>query len=137
MDLQIICQQAIEVVRVAGKLISEERKKFESSEIVHKSQRDLVSYVDVNAERIIVEGLKKILPEAGFLTEEKTVSEGSDSLRWIIDPLDGTTNFIHGVPVFSVSIALQRNTELVIGIVYEINLDECFHAFKDGGAFCN
>src|SRR6185436_10377618 len=76
-------------------------------------------------------------PEAGFLTEEKTVDEGNVKLRWIIDPLDGTTNFIHGVPAFSVSVALQQHDELLIGIVYEINLDECFYAWKGGGAYCN
>jgi len=97
----------------------------------------LVSYVDVNAEKIIVEGLKQVLPEAGFLTEEKTVNDEDDTLRWIIDPLDGTTNFIHGAPIYSVSIALQQKNELLVGIVYEINLHECFYAWKGGGAFCN
>jgi len=137
MNIEKICLDANNVAKAAGKFIGEERKKFETSEVIHKGQRDLVSYVDVNAEKMIVQGLKKILPEAGFLTEEKTVSEGSDSLRWIIDPLDGTTNFIHGVPIYSVSIALLRQEELLIGIVYEINLDECFYAWKGGGAFCN
>jgi myo-inositol-1(or 4)-monophosphatase len=102
-----------------------------------KRDSDLVSYVDISAEKIIVEGLKAILPEAGFLTEEKTIEAGNESLRWIIDPLDGTTNFVHGVPLFSVSIALQQNDELLAGIVYEVNLDECFYAWKNGGAFLN
>ena len=137
MNPEVICRKACEVAREAGRFIAAERKEFASSEIVNKGQRDLVSYVDLNAEKIIVNGLKEILPEAGFLTEEKSVEEGNTSLRWIIDPLDGTTNFIHGVPAFSVSIALQRDDEVVIGIVYEINLDECFYAWKGGGAWCN
>lgn len=111
--------------------------KFDLNDVISKGQRDLVSYVDLNAEKIIVEGLKQILPEATFLTEEKTISDSGASLRWIIDPLDGTTNFIHGVPAFSVSIALQHEDELLIGVVYEINLDECFYAWKKGGAFLN
>jgi len=137
MNLEKICLEATSVVRAAGKFISDERKKFSSSEVVNKGQRDLVSYVDVNAEKILVEGLRKILTEAGFLTEEKTIADSNQSLRWIIDPLDGTTNFIHGVPAYSVSVALQHDDELLIGIVFEINLDECFYAWKNGGAFLN
>ncbi|MCY7410968.1 MAG: inositol monophosphatase [Chitinophagales bacterium] len=132
-----ICLQANEVAREAGKFIGNERIKFSADEVINKGQRDLVSYVDVTAEKMIVAGLKKILPDAGFLTEEKTIDEGNQKLRWIIDPLDGTTNFIHGVPAFSVSIALQQDDELLIGIVYEVNLDECFYAWKNGGAYCN
>ncbi|MEP7127811.1 MAG: inositol monophosphatase family protein, partial [Chitinophagales bacterium] len=127
MNLEILCQQVVEVARKAGAFIGEERKKFEQSNVIQKGERDLVSYVDVTAEKMIVEGLRAVLPDAGFLTEEKTVAETSDTLRWIIDPLDGTTNFIHGIPVFAVSIALQQNDELLIGVVYEVKLDECFY----------
>lgn len=137
MNTEIICEQVVEVARRAGAFISGERKKFEQSNVVKKGERDLVSYVDVTAEKMIVEGLKQILPEAGFLTEEKTVDDSTAPLRWIIDPLDGTTNFIHGIPVFAVSIALQQQDELLIGVVYEVNLDECFYAWKNGGAFLN
>ncbi|MBK9731449.1 MAG: inositol monophosphatase [Chitinophagaceae bacterium] len=137
MNLEIICQQAVDVARKAGAFIREERKKFEQSNVIKKGDRDLVSYVDVTAEKMIVEGLKAVLPDAGFLTEEKTVDDTSATLKWIIDPLDGTTNFIHGIPVFAVSIALQQNDELLIGVVYEVNLDECFYAWKNSGAFLN
>jgi myo-inositol-1(or 4)-monophosphatase len=97
----------------------------------------MVSYVDKNAEKIIVTSLEKMLPEAGFITEEKTRTKVADRYNWIIDPLDGTTNFIHGVPTYSVSIALKEYDELVLGVVYEINLDECFYAWKDGPAYLN
>lgn len=137
MNLSQICLQACDVARAAGKFILEERKKFDQSATIEKGQRNLVSYVDVTAEKMIVEALKNILPEAGFLTEEKTVHDGNETLRWIIDPLDGTTNFIHGAPPFSVSIALEKENEMVAGVVYEVNLDECFYAFKNGGAFLN
>ena len=138
MNLENLCAAACEVARDAGHFIGEERKKFDLNEVVNKGQRDLVSYVDLQSEKIIVDGLRNLLPGAGFLTEEKTVdNEENASLRWIIDPLDGTTNFIHGVPAYSASIALQKDGELVIGIVYEVNLGECFYAWKNGGAYCN
>lgn len=137
MDLEIICQQVVSIARTAGAFIREERKKFEQSAVEMKGERDLVSYVDVTAEKKIVQGLKALLPEAGFLTEEKTVDESGAALTWIIDPLDGTTNFIHGIPVFAVSIALHQQDGLLIGVVYEVNLDECFYAWKNGGAYLN
>ena len=78
-----------------------------------------------------------MLPEAGFVTEEKTSTIRGEKYNWIIDPLDGTTNFIHGIPTYSISIALQCDEELVLGVVYEISRDECFSAWKNGGAFLN
>lgn len=137
MNHEQLCEQVCRVARQAGQFIAEERKKFDLSEVINKGQRDLVSYVDVGAEKILVDGLRSLLPNAGFLTEEKTVSDADGPLRWIIDPLDGTTNFIHGVPAFSVSVALEENETLLIGVVYEINLDECFYAWRGGGAYCN
>lgn len=83
---------------------------------------------------MLVEGLMKLLPEAGFITEEGTSSIKGETFNWIIDPLDGTTNFIHRVPVFCVSIALMEDQEIVAGVVYEINRDECFYAWKDSKA---
>ena len=104
MDLEIICQQVVNIARTVGAFIREERRKFEQSAVEMKGERDLVSYVDVTAEKMIVRELKALLPEAGFLTEEKTVDESGTALTWIIDPLDGTTNFIHGIPVFAVTL---------------------------------
>jgi myo-inositol-1(or 4)-monophosphatase len=86
---------------------------------------------------MIVEQLKKIFPASGFITEEKTSEIIDDHYNWIIDPLDGTTNFIHGMPCFCISIALMKDNELVIGVVHELNFDECFYGWKDGGAFMN
>jgi myo-inositol-1(or 4)-monophosphatase len=137
MNLESLCYKVVEVARKAGTFIGNERKTFGQTHVVEKGQRNLVSYVDFTAEKMIVEGLKVLLPEAGFLTEENTTEEGNKSLRWIIDPLDGTTNFIHGLPVFSVSIALEENGHILIGVVHEVNLNESFYAWKDGGAFMN
>jgi myo-inositol-1(or 4)-monophosphatase len=137
MELIKITNQVTEVAKQAGDFIRQERKTFDPDKIEYKGLNDLVSYVDKNAEKIIVEGLRKILPEAGFITEEKTTTTLGERYNWIIDPLDGTTNFIHGLPTFSVSIALKEYDELVLGVVYEINQDECFYACKDNPAYLN
>jgi len=137
MALQNITQQVIEIAKQAGEFIRQERKAFDPDKIEYKGLNDMVSYVDQTAERIIVEGLKKVLPESGFITEEKTIATVGERYNWIIDPLDGTTNFIHGLPAYSVSIALKEYDELVAGVVYEINQDECFYAWKDAPAYLN
>ncbi len=137
MHLEKLTQQVIEISKEAGAFIRQERKSFNADKIEYKGLNDLVSYVDKTAEKIIVSNLEKILPEAGFITEEQTSTTIADRYNWIIDPLDGTTNFIHGLPVYSVSIALKEYDELVLGVVYEINLDECFYACKDTPAYLN
>lgn len=137
MQLQNITQQVIEIAKQAGEFIRQERKAFDPDKIEYKGLNDMVSYVDQTAERIIVEGLKKVLPESGFITEEKTTTIVGERYNWIIDPLDGTTNFIHGLPAYSVSIALKEYDELVAGVVYEINQDECFYAWKGAPAYRN
>jgi myo-inositol-1(or 4)-monophosphatase len=137
MQYSHITNQVIEVSKQAGNFIREQRRIFDPAKIEYKGLNDLVSYVDKTAEQIIVSGLEKILPEAGFITEEKTTTKIGERFNWIIDPLDGTTNFIHGVPVFSVSIALKEYDELVAGVVYEVNMDECFYAWKDSPAYLN
>ena len=137
MHLENLAKQVIDVSKEAGNFIRQERKSFSSDKIEYKGLNDMVSYVDKTAEQIIVKNLEKILPEAGFITEEKTRSQIGERYNWIIDPLDGTTNFIHGVPTYSVSIALKEYDELVFGVVYEINLDECFYAWKDAPAYLN
>jgi myo-inositol-1(or 4)-monophosphatase len=137
MQLQNITQQVIEIAKQAGEFIRQERKAFDPDKIEYKGLNDMVSYVDQTAERIIVEGLKKVLPESGFITEEKTTTIVGERYNWIIDPLDGTTNFIHGLPAYSVSIALKEYDELVAGVVYEINQDECFYAWKGAPAYLN
>lgn len=137
MDLLDIKNKAIELVKEVGQFILDERAKFQNDKVQIKGKNDLVSYVDITSEKKLVEGLTQILPEAGFLTEEETTSQGKGDLFWIIDPLDGTTNFIHNLPSFGISVALAHKDDLLIGIVFEPNMNECFHAHKDGGAFVN
>ncbi len=136
-QLTILLEQTQEVAKKVGAFIRKERQHFDVAKVEHKGFNDLVSYVDKEAERQIVESLIQILPEAGFITEEGTNTTLAEVYNWVIDPLDGTTNFIHGIPFFAVSIALMKNKELILGVVYEVNRHECFYAMKDGGAFCN
>jgi len=110
---------------------------FDAQAIEFKGLNDLVSYVDKNAEKQLVRNLAKILPEAGFTTEEKTINKKGTVYNWIIDPLDGTTNFIHGLPTYSISIALYEEDLPVIGVVYEINRGEMFYTYKGGVAYLN
>lgn len=137
MQLQQITNSVVEIAKQAGDFIRQERSNFNSDRVEYKGLNDMVSYVDKGAEKIIVSGLEELLPEAGFITEEQTKSHIADRYNWIIDPLDGTTNFIHGLPVFSVSIALKEYDDLVMGVVYEINQDECFYAWKGAPAYLN
>lgn len=120
-----------------GGFIRTESSKFNISSIEQKGLNDLVSYVDKEAEKKLVTGLKSILPNSGFIAEEGTANKADEDYIWIVDPLDGTTNFIHGLPVYSISIALMLKKELILGLVYEINKDELFYAHKGGGAWLN
>lgn len=135
--LSQLLEQTQEIAKEVGAFIRKERQHFDVEKVEHKGFNDLVSYVDKEAERQIVEKLSVIFPEAGFITEEGTNTTQGETYNWVIDPLDGTTNFIHGIPVFAVSIALMENAEVIMGVVYEVNRHECFYAMKGGGAFCN
>ena len=135
--MEDLCRQVCELTKNVGEFIRTERSVFSPEAIEYKGSNDLVSYVDKTAELKLVEGLSRLLPESGFITEENTSTIEGKTDTWIIDPLDGTTNFIHGIPCYSISIALMRDDEIILGVVYEINLDECFYAFKNGGAFLN
>ena len=102
-----------------------------------KSENNLVTYVDKESERRFVEGLKHILPEAGFVAEEGTGAPAASGLNWVIDPLDGTTNFVHGMPVWCTSIGLCQGNEAILGVIYDPSNEECFTARKGGGAYLN
>ena len=137
MELSVLISDVIALTKQVGEFIRHESLIFDRDFVEYKGLNDMVSYVDKTAEDRLVKGLSELLPEAGFITEEHTLNQEGEIYSWIIDPLDGTTNFIHGIPTFSISIALQCKDELVLGVVYEINRDECFYAWKDGGAFLN
>ncbi len=136
-DYPDLCKQVCHLAKTAGAFIRQEKNKITFDQVETKSLHSYVTYVDKHAEKMIVDGLKTLLPGTGFITEEETETTLSEHLNWIIDPLDGTTNFIHGLEPFAVSIALREKEETVIGVVYEIGKDECFYAYKDSPAFMN
>lgn len=137
MNYQELTFSVCEIARNVGNFMAEERKTFDDSKIEIKGVHDLVSYVDKTAEIRIIKELQQLVPEAGFIAEEGTNNTRGERFNWVIDPLDGTTNYIHGIPIYSVSIALIDGNEPVLGVVYEVGHDECFYAWKDGGAFLN
>ena len=137
MNLEKICNQVIPIVERSGRFIRQELGRVASGDVEEKGLNSLVSYVDKTAEHQLVEALGKLLPGSVFFTEEDTVENQSGDLQWIIDPLDGTTNFLFQLLVFSVSVALQQEGQTVLGMVYEVNRQECFYAWKGGGAFLN
>ena len=147
MDLERCTLAVCEIARRAGEYIREERRKFSLESVERKHAHDYVSYVDKGSERLIVSALRELLPEAGFITEEGTAEDShrfhrlsqkdglTQKMCWVVDPLDGTTNFIHQYAPYAVSIALMEGKEVLIGVVYEICADECFYAWKGGGAY--
>ena len=137
-NLKELCFKTNDIARKVGAFIKEQQGKIKSDVIEVKGIHDFVTYVDKTAEEKIVAELKLILSDAGFIAEEGTESFKADRYNWIIDPLDGTTNYIHGLSPFAVSIALQEYDEIVMGVVYEISLDECFYSWKGApSAFLN
>ncbi len=137
-DLEKICSEVILVAKEAGEFIASEAKKFSTASVEYKATNNVVSYVDKETEKMIVRRLETILPEPGFITEEGTVeTKDFDGLNWIIDPLDGTANFIHGLPNYSVSLALAHGKDVLVGVVYNVCTGEVFSATKGGGAFRN
>lgn len=128
-----VCRIAVE----AGSFLREERTTFHREQVVEKQAHDYVSYVDKESEVRLVKALSVLLPEAGFITEEGSATYQDESYCWVIDPLDGTTNYIHDEAPYCVSIALRSRTELLVGVVYEVCRNECFYAWKGGKAYMN
>ena len=137
-DYSSICVEVCQVAREAGEFIGRERRNFSVDKVEEKGDQSLVSYVDREAEKLIVKRLKEIVLEAEFITEEHTVSECGElyeGLCWIIDPLDGTTNFVHNIPPYCVSIALMNRQKIVVGVIYEIVSGEMFYAWEGSAAY--
>ena len=111
--------------------------EIENLQVSLKGPADFVSTADLQAERTLKSELARARPDYGFLMEEGGATAGDGHHRWIVDPLDGTTNFLHGIPHFAISIALERESELVAGIIYDPLRDEMFYAEKGVGAFVN
>jgi myo-inositol-1(or 4)-monophosphatase len=128
---------AVSAARLAGDIILKNLGRLSTSDIQTKQAFDFVTKVDRWSEAVIMHAIREKFPSHRFLTEESLKQEEMDSYRWIIDPLDGTTNYIHGYPMFSVSIALEYKREIIIGVVFDPLKDELFHAVRGKGSFLN
>jgi myo-inositol-1(or 4)-monophosphatase len=137
MDYQAICNSVRDIAEDAGRYIFGMIKRVSLHEVEVKGLHNFVTDIDKSAEAMIIGRLKGMVRGAGFIAEEGTVQTRGDRYNWIIDPLDGTTNFIHGAPPVAVSIALTEDNIPVVGVIYEIWLQESFYAWKDSPAFCN
>ncbi|BCH55377.1 inositol monophosphatase family protein [Agrobacterium vitis] len=132
--LNVMVQAAVK----AGKSLSRDFGEVQNLQVSVKGPGDFVSQADMKAEKLVREDLLKARPTYGFLGEEGEEIKGTDGAhRWIVDPLDGTTNFLHGIPQFAVSIALERNGEIVAGVIFNPATDELYTTEKGGGAFLN
>jgi len=129
---------AIEAAREAGKFLRQNLGKVRDIQLKGGQEKNLVTEIDKRSEEIIIQIIKKHYPAHDILAEESGGHGGQASdYRWIIDPLDGTTNFTHAFPVFCVSIGLERKGEIIAGVIYDPNFDETFTAEKGKGAFLN
>jgi myo-inositol-1(or 4)-monophosphatase len=142
--MEKILWQVIELVREAGKFIKDQNANVTAADVEVKGAHDYVTYVDRSTEKILVDKLSQILPEAGFITEEGTSSVRGEKYNWIIDPLDGTTNFIHKIPFYCISIGLEEvsadgspHGNLVLGVIYHIDMNEMFYSCKGIPAYLN
>ena len=130
-------QLAIDVALEAGKYLKQSIGNIKKVEMKLGQETNLVTEIDKNSEELIIGMIRKEYPDHDFLAEESGSHDRKSEYRWIIDPLDGTLNFTHGVPLYSVSIAVEYRGEIVAGVVYEPNLGELFTAEKGKGAFLN
>ncbi len=137
MNYNDITESVILLTKETGLFLKSMTGKITEGMIETKGQMDFVTDVDKKTEQLLLDGLALIIPESGFIAEEGTYTHRGSVYNWIVDPLDGTTNFIHGVSPFCISIALMENEELVIGVIYDPIRDECFSAFKNGPARLN
>ncbi len=137
MNLNTILPTVISIAKEAGQFLTSELKNISQSDIESKAEHDFVTYVDKASEKFLIKELSKVLPEAAFVAEESQSQQKTNRFCWIVDPLDGTTNFIHGLPAYCVSIALTDNNQEILGVIYEPNLNECFSAHTESGAFLN
>lgn len=137
LDLEQLTADVCRIATAAGHFLKEERKNFRRESVIEKCTHDYVSYVDKESERRLVAELSALLPEAGFIAEEGSATYNDEPYCWVIDPLDGTTNYIHDNAPYCVSIALRSRDELLLGVVYEVCRDECFYAWKGGKAWLN
>ncbi len=128
-------EAARQIILKAGRYLKENRKKIKN--ITFKGAINLVTNLDREVESILIKSLRRKFPEIGFLSEEVGGIRGRSDLKWVIDPIDGTTNFAHGFPFYAISMALEEDKETLLGLVYDPERDELFYAEKGRGARLN
>lgn len=128
---------AKEACLIAGKILLENLGKLNPSQIETKSKNNYVTYADKLSEETIIKIIKSAYPDHAIIAEESGDDHKNSDYKWFIDPLDGTTNYIHGVPFFCISIALEYKGEIIIGVIYDPVRNEMFYAEKGKGAFLN
>ena len=133
-DLKKLCKEIESAAREAGQFISKESEVFDINKTESKGHNNFVTYVDKKSERMLIKRLEELIPEAGFIAEEGTSSRRGSRYNWVIDPLDGTTNFMHRVHPYAVSIGLQEENEIIAGVVQEIGGDEAEHGLTERGS---
>ena len=128
----------IKAAEKASKILIRDFGEIEKLQVSKKGPTDFVTNADLKTEKIIIEELKKARPEYSVISEENGIENNKDEKNtWIIDPIDGTVNFLHGIPHFAISIALKSNDEIVSGLIFDPIKDEIFFAEKDNGAYFN
>ena len=128
----------IKACEKASKILIRDFGEIEKLQVSKKSQRDFVTNADLKTEKIIIDELEKARPNFSFISEERGIKKNKDNKNtWIIDPIDGTINFLHGIPHFAISIALKSNGEIISGLIYDPIKDEMFFAEKNNGTFFN
>ncbi|WP_016777442.1 inositol monophosphatase family protein [Anaerophaga thermohalophila] len=135
-DYREICERTVDIARETGLFVKNYRMQ-NKPDVESKGRNDFVTQIDKASEKKLVEALGGLLPEAGFIAEENTSDKQGATYNWIIDPIDGTTNFIHGLFPYAISIALQENDRIVVGVIYEPGMDECFYSWAGGPALLN
>ena len=121
----------------ASRVLIRDFGELEKLQVSNKGPSDFVTNADLKTEKIIIEELKKAKPNYSILSEEKGIENNKDKKTWIVDPIDGTVNFLHGIPHFAISIALKDENEIVVGLIYDPIKNEMFYAEKNNGAFFN
>jgi len=136
-NLENICLQVIEIAKKTASIIRNGQHSLTNDQIENKGLHDFVTSVDKQSEEFLYLNLKNLIKGAGFIGEEQTHNHKSDLFNWVVDPLDGTTNFIHGLSPFAVSIALMKENKIVLGIVLEVISGEVFYAWEGSSAYLN
>lgn len=139
MDLKDLTLNVVDVCKTANQQIIKPLRKEHHLNVVSKddSGRNFVTQADLRTEEFLIEHLKPLLPGAGFLAEESAVDQSEATHQWIIDPIDGTTNFLHNAPPACISIGLAREDEVILGVIFELFAEDAYYAWNGGGAWCN